>query len=359
MKILLNGATGGTNFGDFLFAEIFQNCTENIVGKENVYWYESRYQMSDFFKKHLGYQYKKYNLNDIDALVCISGGYFCGNDKTYRDYFIRYWRYFRICLKCIRKKIPIAIIGLEVAQSKNILIDRIQKYILNHAHVITVRNKQSLEQLEKYGVHFGVCTADTAHTILTTLNFQKNQNANKMLGRRSLFFHVQLSDIDMAQRVISVLNQFLDSHREYDVYVGTDQLHNRFDELDMLAGQINASQVTVLPYDYPVEFCSVLSQMDFLITPKLHVGIVGATLSKSVVSFSVHSYKIQRFYHQLSADERSLSMNDFSEEKALEMMEKFHDMPLIVPDDVLKASYDNLDCLESFIKSLYCDSVDR
>ena len=53
MKILLNGATGGTNFGDYLFGEIFQKYTEEIVGKDNVYWYECRYQMTDFFKKHL------------------------------------------------------------------------------------------------------------------------------------------------------------------------------------------------------------------------------------------------------------------------------------------------------------------
>ena len=32
MKILLNGATGGTNFGDFLFAEAFQQKVGNLVG---------------------------------------------------------------------------------------------------------------------------------------------------------------------------------------------------------------------------------------------------------------------------------------------------------------------------------------
>ena len=39
MKILLNGATGGTNFGDFLFAEAFQEELSNLIGKDNVYWY--------------------------------------------------------------------------------------------------------------------------------------------------------------------------------------------------------------------------------------------------------------------------------------------------------------------------------
>ena len=45
MKLMLNGATGGTNFGDYLFAEIFQNEVASLVGEENVYWYQSRYSM--------------------------------------------------------------------------------------------------------------------------------------------------------------------------------------------------------------------------------------------------------------------------------------------------------------------------
>ena len=49
MNILLNGATAGSNFGDFLFAKAFQDYVGGIVGKENVYWYNSRYAMSDFY----------------------------------------------------------------------------------------------------------------------------------------------------------------------------------------------------------------------------------------------------------------------------------------------------------------------
>lgn len=42
MKIMLNGATAGTNFGDFLFAKMFQDKTAERVGLENVYWFNFR-----------------------------------------------------------------------------------------------------------------------------------------------------------------------------------------------------------------------------------------------------------------------------------------------------------------------------
>lgn len=45
----------------------------------------------------------------------------------------------------------------------------------------------------------------------------------------------------------------------------------------------------LVPYGYPTQLCNILNEMDLIITPKLHVGIVGATLSKSVISFSIHA----------------------------------------------------------------------
>lgn len=159
MKVLLNGATGGSNFGDFLFAKIFQDSVVKLVGHDNVFWYESRYNMSDFFRRHLKYN-NKYKLKDIDALICISGGYFCGDDHTLKDYIIRYLSYFRLCIKCIRRKIPIAIIGVEVGKPKSKVMEIIQRYILKRASLLIVRNNESLVQLKEYGITNGICTTD-------------------------------------------------------------------------------------------------------------------------------------------------------------------------------------------------------
>lgn len=51
MNIMLTGATMGTNFGDFLFAKVFFDAISNLVGKENTYFYDSYFTMSEFFKK--------------------------------------------------------------------------------------------------------------------------------------------------------------------------------------------------------------------------------------------------------------------------------------------------------------------
>ena len=76
MKIILHGATNGSNFGDFLFADIFYNkvleCNEN---GENVFFEFPKYGIGDFFRNELGYTHKQ-TVGDIltaDMLVYISG----------------------------------------------------------------------------------------------------------------------------------------------------------------------------------------------------------------------------------------------------------------------------------------------
>lgn len=348
MKILLNGATGGSNFGDYLFAEIFQREIEKLIGKENIYWYDSRYQLSDFYKKHLDYSKKKCRLSEIDALICISGGYFCGEDKNFKDYIIRYLRYFKICIKCINKKIPYIIIGLDVAHSKSKIIDKTQKYVLENAKIVTVRNAESIKTLAEYGITTGILTADTAHTVDKTL-LRKSQ---RHFDGKNIFFHVQMNRINDAKKIIPALNKFMEIHPEYNVYVGTDQFINSDDLLKELSTQINAKYVEILPFDYPVDLCVVLSEMDFIITPKLHVGIVGATLGKSVLSFSIHTEKISRFYNQLQESGRSLPMAEFTEEKALEMMENYYNKPIKIPEYIRNNAFKNLEYVADFVKSL-------
>lgn len=348
MRILLNGATGGTNFGDFLFAEAFQREVGNLIGEENVYWYESRYALSDFFKKYLNYNNNKYKLNEIDALICISGGYFCGNDRTIKNYIIRYLMYFHLCIKCIQKKIPVAIIGVEVGVPHNFLMKKIQEYILRKASVLVVRNRESLKNLEVYGVRNAICTADSAHAIVHNLKLNRKLEQRQ----KKLFIHIDPSYISVQKKLITPINSFLARHHEYEVYLGTDQKSKKEYELSNYLNQIVCKYKRIIPYNYPTQLCTILNEMDFIITPKLHVGIVGVTLSKSVVSFSIHSEKIKRFYDQLGEEHRTLSMDNFNEEKALAMLEEYHDKKIILDESILQLSYQNFEYIKKFLEDV-------
>ncbi len=352
MKVLLNGATRGTNFGDYLFAQMFQDYVSEKIGEDNVFWYEGRYALSEFYKMNLKYD-RKYRLKDIDALVCISGGYFCGDDHSFRDYILRYLAYFHIALKCIRMKKKIAIIAVEVGQSGSKLIDRIQRYILSKANLVVVRNIESLEQLNKYGVNNAICTADSVHAITEEM-FNSTRIPVEIEDeiRPKIFLHIQfLNAHSVHDKIIPALNTFLAKHPEYCVVIGTDQyVPDKIDALKEISKTISCDKVFVYEYGNPIALCKVLNNMDFIITPKLHVGIVGATLGKSVVSFSFHTQKIARFYNQLEENGRSLPVSEFDEEKAVNMMETYHNIPITVPAEITEKAQNNFKILDNFLK---------
>jgi polysaccharide pyruvyl transferase WcaK-like protein len=356
MKVILNGATAGTNFGDFLFAQMFQNSVSDVVGKENVYWFNSRYAYSDFYRTHLQNS-NQFPLSETDALVYISGGYFCGDDKTTKDHILRYLRYFDIGMKCLRRKIPYAIVGLEVAEPKSIWLKSIEKKLLKNAKVLVVRNEESLNCVKKYGIDTAICTADTVFAM------QESFFAGRMIpseiencAKRILFLHINSSidgNKELKEKVVPIINHFLVGHPEYCVLISTDQCRANVREVvDDVADLIQCNQVMRYYYKDPIALCKVLQKCDFIVTPKLHVGIVGCRLGKSVVSFSGHTEKIKRVYAQLNESERTTPLSQLSFEKGIEMLEIYHDKPIVVPREIITNAETNLQYLDKFLKEI-------
>ena len=360
MNVLLNGATHGTNFGDFLFAKAFEDYVGAIVGEENVFWYNSRYTMSKFYADRLNNNIT--SLKHIDALVYISGGYFCGNDKCIKDYIIRYLTYFHVGMQCILRKIPYAIIGLEVGEPKSKLMKLIQKLILKKSDVVVVRNKESLEYLKEYGIDNGICTADTVFALKADLYGDYLPN-NKILNceKKKIFLHVDSRESFnkmLVDKIFPVINLFLKQHPEYAVVIGVDQyVDNQHQILQDLADKINAENVMLNIYDNPLELVNVIKECDVVVTHKLHVGIVGAKLSKSVISFSVHTEKVKRLYKQLGVPERSIALDQLTTDKGVEMMNKFHMEPINVSDEITQNAEKNFDILKSFIEKISKNSM--
>lgn len=354
MKILLNGATSGTNFGDYLFAQIFQEQIAQKIGSENLFWYKSKYAMSDFFASRLG-EPKKYRLKDIHALVYISGGYFCGNDYRFRDYVLRYLRYFSIGMKCILKSIPYAIIGLEVGKSKNVFIQFVQKKLLKKATIVVVRNEESFCCVKSYGINNVVCTSDTALTIEREWFENKSVSCDILnCTKKILLFHVFSSaskNKKLVEKVVPILNCFLENHNEYAVVLTCDQYsEEQTTVLEQISGLIHCDTIIKNYYDDPIALCKLIDCVDVIVTPKLHVGIVGARLNKSVISFCDHSEKIMRFYSQLNETGRSVPLEELSEGQGLQMLEKYHNVDICVSEDILDKAKSNFKYIDCFIK---------
>ena len=240
---------------------------------------------------------KKYKFKDIDALVYIAGGYFCGNDTRYKHYIIRFLSYFLVGLRCIIAKKPYGIFALEVGRVKCRWLRWVEKTILKKAEIVIVRNKESLDVLADYDIYNAILTADAVFAMENSLFIDKSLNEEiSACNNKKLFLHISSSahvNEKIIEKVIPGLNKFLEKHQEYAVVIGLDQSPQSQKEIiELVAEKIKCQKIIYNYFNDPVDLCKVLDAMDCIITTKLHVGIVGAKLSKPVISFSGRTEKI-------------------------------------------------------------------
>ena len=356
MKIMLNGATSGTNFGDCLMAKMFQDAVCDMVAPEDVYWYDSRFAYSDFFKNYLGRQ-GKHDLRGVHGLVYISGGYFCGQDRTWKDYVRRYLAYFSVGMACARRRVPYAVIGVEVGKSRSSWMERVQTFILKYASVVAVRNGASADHVKSMGISSVICTQD----ILLAMPESMYMTAELTDGLAScdkptLLFHIQPTlekNQVIIEKVVPVVNEFLSRHPQYRVVLATDQcVPEQTNALTAVSGLIRGAEVVMCPYHDPLTLCRVIAASHVVVTTKLHVGVVGAKMGKSVISFAGHAQKIQRFYEQLGEAERSCPLATLTQAQGAEMLETYAQKPIHVPEDMVQSATKNLEILRQFLWSL-------
>lgn len=355
MKVLLNGATSGSNFGDFLFAKMFQDQITNLIGQDNVYWYKSHFALSNFFAHYLNYN-KKYHLKEINALVYISGGYFHGDDLCIKDYAIRYLRYFHIGICCLLRRIPYIIIGVEIGPTKNKLLRYIEKIILKYAKVVIVRNTESKYFATEMGANDVITTADTVFAMNRSIYKDKKIPIEIEACKKSkLFLHINPlveRNYEIVKKIVPIINNFCKKHGEYAIIVGTDQFSSKQKEaFNYVRSQLNVAECFYNEYNNPLELCNILEHCDLIVTHKLHVGIVGAYLGKSVISFSGHTSKIERLYKQLNIIERTTPLAHLTIEKGLSTMERFYNLPIVVPKEITALAKQNLQYLIDFVNN--------
>ncbi len=354
MKVMLHGAVNLSNYGDYLFAELFYKTLRNN-GVDAVFYTHPKYGISSFFKKHLGYEPEDCSFRDLvktcDAFVFFSGGYFTEpSKKVFLGETHHVHRYLYPASFFMKAGKPIYALGVGAGPFKDAAFSKKARTILNYATKITVRNEESLRYCEEFGIHNDITvTADTALVIREYLEKEK-QDVPKFEtedGKKMLLFHIDSNDYvteKLKETVVPATIGFLKQHPEYQLYLAADGVkkdwhYQRYEEMFRDCNPI------VLKYDDPWILTRQIERADLIVTTKLHVGIVGSALGRSVVSFPFISNKTPRFYRQIGEAERCMPLETITEEKAYRMLEGFKDQKITVPQELIDKARLNLELL--------------
>lgn len=355
MNILIHGATHTSNFGDVLFAYLFfKRCEELNV---NARFLEMpRFAVSEFCRKELNYNYKgnMLSLFKSDALIMMSGGYL-GDDKySTKNSIKRYLHYILPARLFELLKKPVYIIGVGGGPLISKKLRNSCVKMLNNASYISVRDIETKEYFESYGVKMDiVLSTDTAQVITSDELSKYHMDSNTNIldpNKKYIFLHVvnkPAIDKKMSESIAPAINRFLFDHPDYDVVIGNDEITDV--RLLKTYNAIIDDRKIAFDYESIFQLCSILNKMNFVVTPKLHVGIVSASLGKSVLSFPIHREKTERYYRQIGEQRRCVHMDNVTEDLAYNQINEFYNVPISISLEIRNMAKNNLCVIDDFI----------
>lgn len=362
-SVLLQGYLAGSNFGDILVAHLFYAHCRALPFSEVDFLQFRNYGIGDFCRKELDYTERKsfWECLQYDAFILISGGYLWDNHTFLKPWQRFLWFVFMPMIYQMMGK-PVYVLGAGGGKVLTPWLRKAMVCVLNKSQIVYVRDAATKETFTRYGVgeHMKV-TADTALAVTSAMlpAFEKKADLEAQAGgRKKLFFHVfeaNGQNLLLCQNVIPALLDFLKSHKEYMLIMSGD---NTKVYQPKIQGLINSMRqqfiqegIDVFDYAYHDcwQLCALLDEVDYIVTPKLHVGVVGVALGKSVIAFPVHPEKTDHFYEMIGHSERCCNMSKLIPLRAKEMIEHFHNVPVVISEELREKAKQNLSVIDSLV----------
>lgn len=353
-KVLLCGATHGSNFGDSLFAYMFKKSIK-IKSKDIEVKFT---RVSEYSKQELGIRSATVkDLFSTDAMIYISGGYFGeSHNESFKGSVYRFLIYYIYGLLMLIRKKPIAILGVGAGPLKRGFLRRTVVYIFNKAKLVSVRDKMSREYMKNYGVnkHIAV-TSDSAQAIDNEIYAVRKSESSlinniKIRNRRKVMIHITgVTGNDIYYKyVIKAIQETLCLNDNNGYIVTADSIINN-DYLNKVYNALPKDRTIIYNYRNPLDFLGIIDSVDAIITPKLHVGILGCTYGKPVLSFPVHPGKTERYYQQIGYPKHCKSLYNLSKEEAKDIINQYIWEEIKLPDSIRNNAQKNFDLLNDFI----------
>ena len=379
MNVVLHGFLHGANFGDLLFAHLFYRACQSAGCGAVDFWQTPWYGIGERCRKEIGYETRKglFSCLRADAFVLISGGCFgYGEEDRVRRWKKRMClhlkRYMRFVLPARIFQLmgkPVYVLGVGGGPLAPSWFRAALVRMLNRAAVIHVRDEETGRCLVAYGVKVPVrVTTDTANVIDGRMVPELVDGAALeafAAGRRLMFVHLDprgfLND-RFVENVLPGLLAFLDGHTEYAVAVGFDDYCGG-DAESNLRGQeavhLLQRRHKVFFFDYCDcwQMCAFLNRVDFVVTTKLHVGVLAAALGKSVLSFPLVFEKTARYYRQIGEIDRCRPLQAVTPEDVRMLCERYHNRPVELSLGIRAAARQNFEALNDLFARSSAQSV--
>lgn len=315
MEIAVHGSYYARNFGDTLILSIVVNWVKEEFPEATI---NLPFCCSIEEAKEIAGPHRFVidpTLDNSDALVFGPGGYFGQPNFSLLRRTHWFWRNYRRHLIWRRaiwsKKIPYYIVGVGVGPLDNLLFRSVVKQLFTRANFAAVRDVISLGYLKRWlnNPEKVKVTCDVALSV-------QPRKARVERERKRIGIHYPgtlLHDHNKLKVFCDFLSTLEASFDLFLVEDGPGQVATKDERSVYNYLKRIGKHYGVIEYVSPDDLIAELEKLDYIITSKLHVGILGYSLLKPVLSIPLHQ-KTSRFYEQIGRAEFCLDVATLSSE---------------------------------------------
>lgn len=309
--VSLHGAYFPNNYGDVLILNIESNWIKEITGKEISLPYAT-----DIYRSTLQSNQARgiESIEQADYMVYGAGGYLGEPPVKKAKWSLKFIRdHLKPVLQAKKHKTPYSIIGAGAGPITPFYGRQSLKYIANNAEIVAVRDKESKAYLDKLVKHPEkvFVTADVALSLTKEAipSDVRDKIMNDYLNFEGIKIGVHIGadrhsseDGDKVQMIIDETLEFFKKNEEYTPVLIIDNENDvQLEAVDYIKSKLNTDCVVYTHHDI-WETTALLSELDTVLTNKLHIGIVNYAMGNIPISFPYHT-KTERFYSQIELNQ--------------------------------------------------------
>lgn len=309
--ISLHGAYFPNNYGDVLILNIESNWIKEITGKEISLPYATK-----IYRKTLqSNSYKETeSIKKADYMIYGAGGYLGEPPVKKAKWSLKFIRdHLKPVLQAKKYKVPYSIIGAGAGPITPFYGKQSLKYIANNADIVAVRDDESKAYLdnlvknpEKVFVTADVALSLTKESIPSQV---REKISNEYLNFDGIKIGVHIGadrhsseDGDKVQMIIDETIEFFKKNESLTPVLIIDNENNvQLEAVEYIKKELNKDCVVYTHHDI-WETTALLSELDTVLTNKLHIGIVNYAMGNIPISFPYHT-KTERFYSQIDLNQ--------------------------------------------------------
>ena len=351
-KIMLHGATdcGSSNYGDYLYGEIVYKYLKD-KGYDVCF-----YNPSSFFVENLeGYkQQNLFNKKEADGILYIPGGYFGeGHDARFRDNFVQFLRFMPLGIWASYNRKKMGVLAIGAGPNKNLFMNFGIKRICKKSGFVTTRDYESYQALNKL---VGSNNIKQCGDIIITQEYhnsvvdeQVNDILDKVNGKKIILVHYN-HDRKALDLFAQSIKKFIEENNDFVVVVTADTIMNGNKELfDIFKNNVECN-CFYYEYKTPTGLTSMIEHSDLIITSKLHLGVVGCVLNKSVIPVACHPEKTYRFYESINEQDRFLNLYNTSVDEIVNVLRNYKNKPIAIKPEIIGIASKSFEILDSWLK---------